>query len=193
MSNEIFETFYYRMMPLFKPQAEQILTISAPEDFRRVAFRYTFSVEAMTKISHIIEDMVIRTPAVADLHVSFQYLSRLLPQRDRYRRVAQAARKLWLYGTYDTPATTLNFLPRAAIIDTSGTTLMQYWFVVAYGPGVGMSLVAEEIPAMTGAERFYEGFYTFELDVAYQLNLILHQIYPDQVRRPIPPEQLENS
>jgi hypothetical protein len=25
MPNNIFETFYYRMLPLFKPQAEQIL------------------------------------------------------------------------------------------------------------------------------------------------------------------------
>ena len=26
MPNNIFESFYYRMLPLFKPQAEQILT-----------------------------------------------------------------------------------------------------------------------------------------------------------------------
>jgi hypothetical protein len=28
MTNNIFETFYYRMLPLFKPQAEQILRVS---------------------------------------------------------------------------------------------------------------------------------------------------------------------
>jgi hypothetical protein len=32
MPNTNFETFYHRMMPQFKPQAEQILTISTPDD-----------------------------------------------------------------------------------------------------------------------------------------------------------------
>jgi DICT domain-containing protein len=191
MPNTIFETFYHRMLPLFKPQAEQILTISTPDDFSRVSFRYTFSVEAMIKISHIIEDMVIRTPAVADMHVSFQHLSRLVPQKDRYRRVAEAAKRLWLYGTYDIPTNTFDSLSRTTIIDTTDSSLAHYWFVVAYGPGIGMSLVAEEVPSLTGTERFYEGFYTFELATAYQLSLILHQIFPDDVRRPVTPEEFE--
>jgi len=53
-------------------------------------------------------------------------------------------------------------------------------------------LVAEEVPSLTGSERFYEGFYTFDLETAYQLNLILHQIFPNRVRRPVSPERLEN-
>ncbi len=32
MPNTIFETFYNRMLLLFKPQAEQILTICTPDD-----------------------------------------------------------------------------------------------------------------------------------------------------------------
>jgi hypothetical protein len=82
-------------------------------------------------------------------------------------------------------------LSRTTIIDTTNSSLAQYWFVVAYGPGIGMSLVAEEVPSLTGTERFYEGFYTFELATAYQLSLILHQIFPDDVRRPVTPEEFE--
>ncbi len=192
MPSNIFETFYYRMLPLFKPQAEQILTISPPETLRRASFRYAFSAEAMINISHIIEDMVIGTPAVATMHVSFQRLSRIVPQQDRYGRVAEAATGLWLYGADDIPPDALGELPRTTLIDTTDSYLAQYWFVIAYGPGLGMSLVAEEVPSLTGSERFYEGFYTFDLETAYQLNLILHQIFPNRVRRPVSPERLEN-
>ena len=192
MPNNIFETFYYRMLPLFKPQAEQILTISPPETLSRTSFRYAFSVEAMTNISHIIEDMVIGTPAVATMQVSFQHLSRVMPQQARYRQVAEAATGLWLYGRQDIPPNELSSLARATLIDTTGSYLTHYWFVIAYGPGLGMSLVAEEVPSLVGEKRFYEGFYTFDLETAYELNLILHQIFPDRVRRPVSPERLEN-
>lgn len=55
----------------FTPQAERFLDVIQPSRLNSVAFRYTFSVEAMTKISYIIEDTVIGNPRVADTHVSF--------------------------------------------------------------------------------------------------------------------------
>lgn len=75
-------------------------------------------------------------------------------------------------------------------VDTGGTPLVNYWFVVAYGGGVCMSLLAQEIPALSGesGERYYEGFYTFRADTAYQILSILNGIYPDQVPAPQPPE-----
>lgn len=61
MNTDILQTFYQRMMPLFTPQAEKILEHMDSRKLTDIAFRYTFSVEAMTKISHIIEDAVINT------------------------------------------------------------------------------------------------------------------------------------
>ncbi len=156
-----------------------------------LAFRYTFSVDAMTKISHIIEDAVIHTPRTAVLHASFQYLSRIVPQQARYQEVAQAAEGLWLYYAADSDpaqADALLKMPRVFSIDTADTPLVNYWFVVAYGGGVHMTLLAQEIPSLSGRERYYEGFYTFEADAAYQILYILHQIYPAIVPLPLPPD-----
>ena len=179
------------MMPLFRPQAEKIVDHLDPDKLNQLAFRYTFSVEAMTKISHIIEDAVISTPRSADLHASFQYLSRLAPQQVKYRSIASYARGLWLYYETDIPETNFRSLlnhPTVTGIDTHGTPLVDYWLVVAYGEGMHMSLVAQEIPSMSGNERYYEGFYTFQAETAYQILAILHQIYPGSTPVPTPPE-----
>src|SRR5262245_30459836 len=101
MSNQILHAFHHRMMPLFTPQAEKFVHTIKPETLNRVAFRYTFSIEAMVKISHIIEDTALANASTADLHVSFQYLSRIRPQENRYRKLAERVHGLWLYGTPD--------------------------------------------------------------------------------------------
>lgn len=190
MSNQILQAFYQRMMPLFRPQAEKFVSSIRPDSLGRLAFRYTFSVDAMIKISHIIEDAVLANARVADLHVSFQYLSRLRPQETRYRRLAGSAHGLWLYGVQDEGTPDLASWPNTTVITTADTLLVNYWFVVAYGPGVGMSLLAEEVASMETADRYYEGFYTFEPAIAHQLLSIMHQIYPAAVPLPATPEEL---
>lgn len=192
MDNQILQTFYNRMMPLYTPQAEKFLDKAQVSKFSEISFRYTFSVEAMIKISRIIENTAISNSGVADVHVSFQHMSRLLPQREQYRKVSKAAKGLWLYGELDTSEQDLSFLTKATLVDTADSLLTHYWFVVAYGPGVGMALLAEEVSALDGEDRYYEGFYTFEQDVAYQIIAILHQIYPHQVPVPKAPELLGN-
>lgn len=189
-SIEILQTFYHRMMPLFMPQAERVLETSPAQAFNEMAFRYTFSVDAMIKISRIIERQAQQIPLVADFHASFQYLSRVIPQQQRYQEVARAARGLWLYYAADTDAAPLQnllALPRVTVIDTGATPLVNYWFVVAYGEGVSMTLLAQEVPALRGDERYYEGFYTFQPDTAFQILAILHQIYPTAVPQPLAP------
>ena len=191
MSIQIWQNFYQRMMPLFTPQAERFLDAVKPDRLNSVAFRYTFSVDAMIKISHIIEDAIIGNPRVADLHVSFQQFSRLLPQMSRYRNVASAAKGLWLYGAWDITPEAIGDVTQhdtTVLIDTADSPLLNYWYLVAYGPGVYKTLLAQEIPALSGEERYYEGFYTFQPDVAYQMAAILHQLYPKQVPVPVAPE-----
>ncbi|MCB8983943.1 MAG: hypothetical protein H6659_08970 [Ardenticatenaceae bacterium] len=191
MANDIIQTFYQRMMPLFQPQAEKLLDNIDPQKLNKLAFRYTFSVEAMTKISHIIEDAVIGTPRSAALHASFQYLSRIAPQQARYTNIASYAQGIWLYYEADLPEASFSTLLKhrnVSGIDTQGTPLVDYWLVVAYGEGIHMSLLAQEIPSLSGAGRYYEGFYTFQADTAYQILAILHQIYPDSTPAPQQPE-----
>jgi hypothetical protein len=192
-SVEILQTFYQRMMPVFTPQAERILDTVERKAFSEMAFRYTFSVEAMTKISHIIEDAAIESQRTADFHASFQYLSRLGPQQSQYQSIVEAGKKLWLYYAPDieiaddNPMQALLKHKNVTLIDTNDTPLVDYWFVVAYGEELSMTLLAHEVPSLSGADRYYEGFYTFEADTAYQVLAILHRIYPRLVPAPEAP------
>ena len=124
MNPDILETFYGKLLPTFPPQAEKIIYALQPERFNKLAFRYTFSVDAMLAISHIIENAVADTPNAADLHVSFQYLSRLVPQRAIYKNLTLSAKGLWLYCSPDAGGTeTADILgaPRTTLIDTSNS------------------------------------------------------------------------
>ncbi len=186
--SDILSNFYQNLLPLFQPRTEAFIRRATPSDLQRTSFRYIFSVKSMIEISRLIEDSVIESRGIADMHVSFQYFSRIEPQLWQYKRVAEAAKGLWLYGVPDAP---LPKLPRTIGVSTSGTPLERYWFVVAYGPGINMTLLAEEI-APENDSRLYEGFYTFEPETAYQITMHLHQMFPMQVPEPVSPEAIEN-
>lgn len=192
MPKSVISNFYHRLLPLYAPRAEELLKSAHPEDMRKLNFRYIFSIKGMIDISHLIEDAVTDNPGVAETHVSFQYISRFAKQANRYAKVAEASNGLWLYGAFDAK---LPSLPKTKLIDTAQTALVDYWYIVAYGPGISMTLLAEEIQpkkSIEGETRLYEGFYTFAPDTAYQLLSILHQSYPQDVPAPVPPERLEN-
>ena len=189
MDNYILRNFHQRTLSLYRPQAEKFLNDAEPDLLRQVSFRYTFSVEAMIHISRVIEDMALTNPRVAEFHASFQYLSRLQPQQDRYEQIAKAVKELYLYYTPDVDGKILDRRSNVVHIDTTYTSLVDYWFVVIYGPGISMSLLAEEVASLGGPDRYYEGFYTFESDVAYQIITILHRSYPGRIPKPMPPEQ----
>jgi hypothetical protein len=191
MQKDILSSFFQKVMPGFTPRAETFLKSAGAADLSRLDFRYIFTVSGMIEISHLIEDTIIKTPGVAETHVSFQLFSRIAAQHDRYVQVAEASRAMWLYGIPD------HALPKFSCtrgIDTTGTPLENYWFVVAYGPGVSMTLLAEEVvhanPELTGEPRLYEGFYTFNADMAYKLLTVLHQMFPAEMDEPTLPELL---
>lgn len=193
MKPDILETFYQKLLPTFPPQAEKLVYTLQPERLNQLAFRYTFSVEAMIAISHIIESAVSDTPNSADLHVSFQYLSRLAPQAEIYKNLALTAKGLWLYCSPDPSQKDTNDIlqaPRTTLIDTSDSPMLEYWFVVAYGEGISKMLLAHEIPSLAGEDRYYEGFYTFNPHAVYELLQILHQAYPLHIPKPARPEKM---
>ncbi len=188
---DILSSFYHQLEPTFPAQTEQAVRAASPDQFGGVAFRSTLSVRSMIYVSRIIENAVINNPVVAEMHVSFQYFSRFAAQLRVYRRVAEAARGLWLYGKPDAEVPPL---PRLTLVNTDGTPLLNYWWVVAYGPGLSMSLLAEEIPGPGGdlKSRQYRGFYTFAQDAAYRILQILHRAYPQQVNAPVAPGSLRD-
>ncbi len=191
MEKDILQNFFGKLMPMFPPRAEAFLKSATREDLNRVNFRYIFTVNGMIEISHMIEDAIVASPGVSETHVSFQYFSRIADQQDRYTQVAQASTGLYLYGVPDAP---LPDFARATAIDTTGTPLENYWFVIAYGPGIHMTLLAEEVnPAerLKGEPRMYEGFYTFDPNFAYKVITVMHKLFPAQIAEPTLPELLE--
>jgi len=191
MQKDILSNFFGKLMPLFPPRTEAFLKSATREDLNRVNFRYIFTVQGMTEISHMIEDAIIASPGISETHVSFQYFSRIADQRERYLRVAQASTGLYLYGIPDAPLPPFN---HTTAVDTSGTPLENYWFVIAYGPGIHMTLLAEEINSadkLKDEPRMYEGFYTFDQNFAFKVLTVLHKLFPENVGEPTLPELLE--
>jgi DICT domain-containing protein len=191
MEKDILSNFFGKLMPIFPPRSEAFLKSATPQDLQRVNFRYIFTVQGMTEISHLIEDAIMASPGVSHTHVSFQYFSRVADQAERYTRVAQASTGLWLYGVADAP---LPEFVRTVAVDTTGTPLENYWFVIAYGPGIHMTLLAEEVnpvDRLPGEPRMYEGFYTFDQNFAFKVLTVLHKLFPEQVGAPTLPELLE--
>ena len=180
-------SFLQKNIPGFTPQAEAFLKSASEADLKYLNFRYIFSVNGMIEISHLIEDAITHTPGIAETHVSFQRFSRIAAQQARYVNVANASRGMWLYGIPDVP---LPDFSRTIGVDTAGTPLENYWFVIGYGAGFSMTLLAEEVgtPKDTGQARIYEGFYTFDPNIAYKLLIVLHQMFPAQVAQPTMPE-----
>ena len=186
----LFIQFFQRTLPTLSPQAETLLSKISIENLRTKPFRYIFSVNMMTQVSHLIEDAAVQAPRPAELHVSFQYLSRIQDQASRYERIAPKVAGMWLYAV---PDAALPSWPNTHFVDTSSSALVNYWFVIAYGPSLSMILIAEEkgsAPDNQSEGRIYEGFYTFEQDIAYKVLNLLHLIFPSQVAAPIPPELL---
>ncbi|MCX8025150.1 MAG: hypothetical protein N3A60_08100 [Thermanaerothrix sp.] len=186
----LFIQFFQRALPRFSPQAETLFSQLSAEELQAQQFRYIFSVDTMVRISHMIEDAAVQASRPAELHVSFQYLSRIKDQCSRYERIASKVAGLWLYAVPDTP---LPSWSNTHFVDTSNSALVNYWFLIAYGPGLSMTLIAEE--KEHGANnrfhgRIYEGFYTFEEEIAYKVLNLIHLIFPTQVAAPVPPELL---
>ena len=189
MQDEFLSIFFQRSMFGFIPRAESFLQSVQASDLKSLNFRYIFTVKGMIEVSHLIEDTIINTPGVAETHVSFQYFSRIAQQHERYISVAEASKGLWLYGLPDVP---LPPYKRVVGVDTTNTALEHYWFVIGYGAGFSMTLLAEEVlpdgPKANNEPRYYEGFYTFDVNIAYRLLILLHQMFPAQVANPTMPE-----
>lgn len=63
MDRDILGSFYNRLLPLFPPRTETFLKSLTSEKLKQVNFRYIFTVDGMTEISHMIEDIVNKNPA----------------------------------------------------------------------------------------------------------------------------------
>lgn len=181
----VWENFYGDGLAIHPPQGEDVVWHVPRDSWQSVSFRSIFSGEAMTQISRVIEDAAAQSCRTAYLHASFQTLSRFLPQRDRYSALADGIAGGWIYAAPDIPDPWARVqLPRIQWVNIEGTPLVNYRFVVAYGPGLSMASLAREVPGLNGSGPYYEGFYTSEPDMVYRLVRILHMLFPDETPFP---------
>jgi len=145
----------------------------------------------MVEISRISEDAAAQSRRTADLYVSCQVLSRFLPRMDRCRDIGMGIARGWIYGALGVPDSSGWEWPAPfRWIHTEGAPLVYSWSVIAYGPGLSMTLLAREVQALDGAGRYYEGFYTFRPEVADQLSGNLRLGFPEDLPVPRRPEEL---
>ncbi len=169
------QTLIDNMLALVDERPERDL-MQPPEVVRFGSFSYVASVKAMELMSHVIEDSVIDSPGEVELYVSFQKLSRVSNQLERYTRVAQAARRLVLAGEIDWQ--TPNW-PRVTVMNTLDDPMIDYWFVVADGGGVHMALLAQEVTSGAGQRR-YKGFFTLDRAIARKVAVTIRELLAEK-------------
>gem|GEM_PF-4996849 len=129
-----------------------------------VGERYaTRSKPAMVRVSHVIEDVLLRERLPARLYSGFQRLSLFLPEVGRYRRLAQSCQRVVVWGIADAEVPPI---PNVTIVPLlPEDPLARAWFVVAVHPAYTSALVTADISGLpaTGPLRDFEGAWTFDL------------------------------
>jgi putative methionine-R-sulfoxide reductase with GAF domain len=134
------------------------------------------SVPMMNTISHLIEDQVARHKMAVDLYAGFQQFSFFMRQEERYRQLAEVARRVYVFGLPDsTPPviTGIEFVPLPA-----ESALRHEWFLLVDTPDFWTTLTTREVEghdAITGGRKF-DGIWTFDVDLVNRIALLVSQV-----------------
>lgn len=146
---------------------------------------FTTSVLGMEAISHVIEDQALSLGGSFSFYTGFQKFSRMMPQRDRYVKLARTGNPINVFGIPDIrpwSESNMNIITLEKVPSLEEPSLAHNWFVVLNNPKfVSMALVANELPrarssTMTNAKlvyRNFEGFWTYSQPVIDQVVNIL--------------------
>jgi DICT domain-containing protein len=125
----------------------------------------------MSMISAEIENATILDGAPNRIFSSFQRMSRFLPQAERYARMAEHTREIYVFGIPD-----VDTLPDIRGIYyvpiTAQHQLAREWFLVSYGTKYYSALATEELTQITDPdhERRFKGIWSFELGMVSTLH-----------------------
>ncbi len=152
------------------------------EEFRDMTFVNT--VAAMNNISYEIESVVMNNFLAVDFYAGFQRYSHMHAQRSRYERLANIARRVYVFGLPDDtlpPISGIEYVPLA-----ENSALAEEWFLVVNTPYFYTTLITKEVAGpdpITGQRRF-EGAWTFDERIVNQAYLLISQ-FLGQPYRPI--------
>lgn len=125
----------------------------------------------MSLISHQIENATLRDGAKNVIFSSFQRMSKFLPQMNNYRKLAQSAQHVYVFGEMDVQ---LPPIPNITYIPLKPTDqLAKEWFIVSYGNDYFSALATEELSSIDDPDdqREFKGIWSFDLRVVS----ILHE------------------
>lgn len=116
----------------------------------------------MNIISYEIENVTLLDNAHTRIFSSFQRMSRFIPQVERYRKLAQKAEAIYVFGIPDVevpPIENLTYIPL-----TQDDQLAREWFIVNYGRDYATMLSTEEQSRFSDpdAQRVFRGLWTFQ-------------------------------
>jgi|GEM_PF-526757 len=119
----------------------------------------------MTIISYEIENATLVDNAETWIFSGFQRLSKFKPQMERYRRIAQNATRIFVFGVDDympEPIPNIIYVP---LKETD--RLAKEWFLVSYGKDYYSALATEELTDFFDPDetRVFKGLWTFDLNI----------------------------
>jgi DICT domain-containing protein len=119
----------------------------------------------MSIISYEIENASLIDHARTTIFAGFQRYSRFLPQLDRYTRLAQEAKQIYVFGEPDAAVPEIDHLMFVPL--KPGDQLMKEWFLVSYSEQYFSALATEEVTHIDDADsvRQFKGIWTFDLDL----------------------------
>jgi DICT domain-containing protein len=131
-----------------------------------------YSRATMNQISHQIENATLIDGAKTRFFSSFQFLSRFIPQVERYRQIAETAESVYVFGIDDMQGN-LPHIPNLTYVKLDRyDQIAKEWFLVSYNDRFASVLATEEISDMDSpdAERQFKGVWTFDIEMAQILN-----------------------
>ncbi len=113
-------------------------------------------------VSREIENAIITDGARARVFAGFQRMSRFLPQVNRYRKLAENAESVYVFGIMDVeppPIANVHYIPLKESDRLSGE-----WFVVADAPDYFSFLATEQMdyPETPETPATYQGVWSFD-------------------------------
>lgn len=119
----------------------------------------------MNVISNEIEDVTLLDSERTRIFSGFQRMSKFLPQLERYRRMAQSAECIYVFGI---PDVALPEIPGIVYVELKPEhQLAREWFLVSSGPGYASALVTEEVTSIDTEDslRVFNGLWTFDANI----------------------------
>jgi hypothetical protein len=125
----------------------------------------------MSIISYEIENASLVDDASTVVFSSFQRMSKFLPQEARYRRLADIARHVYVFGVPDTDLPEIENVTCVPLKPED--QLAKEWFLVSYSEDYFSALATEELTDIDDPdpERIFKGVWTFDLSLVS----ILHE------------------